>query len=109
MSREKALEKLKAFPTFQEGILALRTKDFDEKTERIRELENELALLQRWPDLDWAQAKKEFLQHLAYLARSGEQPAAKAALETLDKLQTYVNRVLAERDKLKARLDASEG
>ena len=62
------------------------------------EMSSELARIQRLPALDWAQATAEFTQHLASLARGGEQPAAKKAIETLDKLKTYVNRVEVDRD-----------
>jgi len=62
------------------------------------EMSSELSRIWRLPALDWARATADFTQHLAALARSGEQPAAMAAMKTLGKLKTYVNRVVRERD-----------
>lgn len=63
------------------------------------EAKEELARVQKLPELDWARATSEFMQHLASLARSGEQPRAKAAVDTLDKLKVYVDRKIAEAEK----------
>ena len=66
------------------------------------EMSSELSRIWRLPALDWARATADFTQHLAALARSGEQPAAMAAMKTFDKLKTYVNRVVRERDEARA-------
>lgn len=66
------------------------------KEKTIEGLKEELARVQKLPELDWAQASSEFMQHLASLARGGEQPRAKAAVATLDKLKVYVDRKIAE-------------
>jgi len=58
----------------------------------------ELAGIQRLPELDWARACAVFTSHLAALARAGHQPAAQGAMEALDGLKTYVNRLRARSD-----------
>lgn len=90
-------------------VIANKIAKIHEKTiERLKaeneEMREELSRVQQLPELDWARANAAFLQCLAGLARNGEQPAAKNAVDILDKLKTYVSRTLSERDRLKKAL-----
>jgi hypothetical protein len=69
------------------------------------EAKTELEKLQRWPTLDWARASAVFTQQLASLARSGEQPAAAAAMDAFDGLKRYVTRIEADKETLQAERD----
>ena len=89
----------------QIGEMRLATEHSNTMTKRVSELSKELERVQRLPSLDWAEACAAFTQHLATLARSGKQPAAKKAMKALDGLKVYVTGLEATLRDVRAELE----
>lgn len=75
---------------------------------RVRELEATLQELQRMPELPWAQVTASLMQRFARLSRDGDPREATLLVDVLDRGKTYVNRLEASRERLKAMLRTLE-
>lgn len=70
------------------------------------EAREELARVQRLPELPWAQVCASLMQRFSAMARAGYQQDAKKLLAVLDKGKTFVTRIEAERDAARAQVAA---
>lgn len=68
----------------------------------LREARAELARIQSLPELEWAQVSASLMLRLSALARSGNAADAQSLVSILDRGKTYVGRLKADREALKA-------
>lgn len=105
----KTLEEIEAdAKMYLDGECSHRCKTIIALCAEVWELREELSRVQRLPDQEWAAVGAILLRILAKAARDGFPVKETDAVAAIDRGQTYVDRILASRDKAEARVKELE-